>query len=164
MALLDAPNVFGHTIFCDDIRDEVGGKVTFVGVYTSNIFVHVPFPATLPVFAFGITLFQKRSVFVPNIGLRVFLPGDPDDAASIQAELGEKQVGAIEAQLSANRNFLHPDALAPVEANSYPTLRANLKFQQLHLKQPGIMRVRAVIGDDMVRLGSIGVSPAPQSS
>jgi hypothetical protein len=31
------PDFYGYSIFCDDIRLEIDGKVTYVGAYTSGI-------------------------------------------------------------------------------------------------------------------------------
>src|ERR1700732_4431798 len=87
MALLDPPDFFGTTIFCDDIRQEIGGKITFIGSYGTEMVVQGVFPAVLAKFAFGITFMQRRSVFEPKIGLRIFMPGDADDAPSITADM-----------------------------------------------------------------------------
>lgn len=35
-----------ETLYCDDIRQEIGGKFSFIGVYSGSLFVHA-FPATL---------------------------------------------------------------------------------------------------------------------
>lgn len=40
-------NRFAHAIFCDDIRQELGGKFTFVGVYGAKLLVPA-FPGVLP--------------------------------------------------------------------------------------------------------------------
>lgn len=39
---------YGITLFCDDIRAEVGGKLTYVGHYTGDLIVHSNAPAVLP--------------------------------------------------------------------------------------------------------------------
>ena len=39
---------FGLTIFCDDIRREVGGKLTFVGVYGANLEIVGQLPTIIP--------------------------------------------------------------------------------------------------------------------
>jgi hypothetical protein len=39
---------FGITIFCDDVRSEIGGKFTYVGVYSANLQITGEAPATLP--------------------------------------------------------------------------------------------------------------------
>ena len=36
-----------HTVFCDDIRQEIGGKVSLIGVYSGKMLVS-SFPAVLP--------------------------------------------------------------------------------------------------------------------
>jgi hypothetical protein len=36
-----------ETLFCDDIRHEVGGKLSYIGVYSGGLFVRA-FPVTLP--------------------------------------------------------------------------------------------------------------------
>lgn len=40
-------NKFVSTVFCDDVRHEIGGKVTYVGIYGGTMFVN-SFPAELP--------------------------------------------------------------------------------------------------------------------
>jgi hypothetical protein len=107
-------------------------------------------------FAMGITLFQRKMIFVPKVELRIFLPGDPDDTPSIQAEA---TMGAAAA--SAETGALHPEARAS-EDEGYVGMNHQLRFAQLPIKQPGMLKVRVVIGTDMVRLGSLRISPPPQ--
>jgi hypothetical protein len=156
MALLQGPDVYGYTIFCDDIRQEVGGKLSFMGAYSGTMIVHLPFPAQLPTFAMGITLLQRASAFVSKVGLRVSLPGDPEDAPSIQAEAADSVESAAAAAVSAEE-----DASGSAE-DGYLSLNAHLKFVQLVIKQPGLIKVRAAIGDNLIRLGSLRVSAPPQ--
>jgi hypothetical protein len=40
----------GYSIFCDDIRNEVGGKLSFIGCYNAVMFVPSQFPCLLPKF------------------------------------------------------------------------------------------------------------------
>ena len=42
----------GSTIFCDDIRYEINGKVTLVGVYAADMVLPNDFPVTLPKICF----------------------------------------------------------------------------------------------------------------
>lgn len=150
MVLLDTPDWFGNTIFCDDIRQEFDGKVTFVGTYSGVMIVHVPFPLLLPKFGFGISFSQKKSLFVPNLTLRIFLPGDADDAPSIQTDTSEVSAGAAAQQAAMNSPLPSPD-------QKFIGLRANLIFSPLTITQPGWIKVRIVRGDDMIRLGSLAV-------
>jgi hypothetical protein len=163
MALLQSPDVFGHTIICDDIRQEEGtGKLFYIGVYNAAILTHSPFPFALSL-AFAISISQRRAVFVPKVGIRIFLPGDQETQASFQADVGETSEGAVASQLQQARESIHPDAQAPPD-ESFPTMRAIFKFQQFNIPQPGLLKVRAVIGDDMIRIGGIAVSPFPTAA
>lgn len=160
MALLSSPDVYGFTLFCDDIRQEVDGKLTYIGVYSADMVVHVPFPVTLPKFAFGITFLQHKRIFDPNIGLRIFLPGDLPNEASIQGNLSEKAEGSIGAGLDAQERLRHPSVRRDPEDEQVVVLHANAILGGLIIKEPGKIRVRAVRGEDMIRLGSLRISPA----
>ena len=153
MRLLDAPDFFGYTIFCDDIRREADGKMIFVGVYIGQMLVNIPFPVTLPKFGFSISFWQKKELFVPKLGIRIFLPGDSDDSPSITAEMSEAQGGAA----------LEFAAQPPSWAQNDPTmvtLYANLIFVPLPIKQQGTIKVRIVRNDELIRVGSLWVTPA----
>ena len=44
---MDAPRVF-YCLFCDDIRREVGGKTSLIGIYHGDIIFNSPKPALYP--------------------------------------------------------------------------------------------------------------------
>lgn len=161
MVLLPPPDVYGYTIFCDDIRSEADGKISYIGAYGGHMFVHVGFPITLPKFGFAMFLFQRIDDFVPELGIRIFLPGDPDEAASIQAQMGEVVEGATMAQVDAQKSAVHPAANLP-EDSPMVSMQANLVLAPLVIKEPGQIRVRAVRKGDLVRLGGMTISPVPQ--
>src|SRR5271155_5738881 len=101
MNLVDPPDVYGSTVFCEDIRREISGAQSYIGVVTGRIFVQGTFPITLPKFAFAIAIMQSRRIFQPSVGIRIFLPGDGDENASIQAAIGEQEPGASLAAVDA---------------------------------------------------------------
>jgi hypothetical protein len=159
--LIDSPDVFGSTIFCDDTRIEAAGKLIHIGVYRGAMTIHVPFPVSLPTFSFVISLSQRISVFDPKITFRVFLPGDPDDAssdeASIVSETNEDTPGD-----RIKRAATTSDTLGiPDEHRKFIRSYATLRFNALELKQPGQIKVRADIGGKRYRIGSISVVAAP---
>jgi hypothetical protein len=154
MALLDRPDFYGDTVFCDDIRHEVGGKVSYIGSYQGSMFISAAFPITLPKFGFAITFLQKRTNFEPNLGVRIFMPGDSDDAPSIQADLIEQGQGTIAAETRAQSRHL-------LTEHSMIALRSNLLFSPLIISRPGIIQVRILRRGDLVRLGDLSVELAP---
>lgn len=62
--------IFGYTVFCDDIREEVNGKHTLVGCYSGGLKFHQEPPATRSKLCAWTTLllpkeytFQKAKIF-----------------------------------------------------------------------------------------------------
>ncbi|HEY1543185.1 MAG TPA: hypothetical protein VGG01_12310 [Xanthobacteraceae bacterium] len=149
------PDVYGFTEFCDDVRQEVGGKFSYIGVYGGNMFIHGPFPITLGKFCLAITLMQLREGFEPNIGLKIFLPGDSEDAPSIDAEFQETKEGAIAEQTAAQAAGL------PKPDFSFVAMNTKLIFSPFTINQPGDMRVRAVRRGELIRLGGLRIIAAP---
>ena len=158
--LVDSPDVFGSTVFCDDTRMEATGKLIHIGVYQAAMSIHVPFPVRLPTFSFAISLTQKVNIFDPKVTYRIFLPGDPDDTsdeASIIAEMNEAVVGGFIKQADALSDALG----VPEERRKYVHTFSNLAFQTLEIKEPGLIKVRADIGGNRYRIGSLSIAPAP---
>jgi len=141
----ESPDVFGNTVFCDDIREEVGGKVSLIGAYMGGMNVHSPFPATVVKFAFAISLWQRHTRYRRNISFRVYLPGDEDETPSIESQLEAPPI--------------------PEEATHTPfvVIRANLSLTGMVIKEAGPIRVRAFMDGVLYPIGSLMVTQAPTS-
>jgi hypothetical protein len=155
MKLRDYPDVSGDTIFCDDIRQEVGGKISFMGCYPGTIFLHAPFPFTFPKFCFYITLVQRREVLDPNIEIRVYLPGDAEDAPSLRVEGAETSSGAVAEQTAKEVEGL------PLSDQRVVAAHIALTATPLVFKEAGILNVRAVRQGELIRLGARRIVLAP---
>jgi Family of unknown function (DUF6941) len=145
---VDAPDFFGYTVFCDDIRFEVNGKFTYVGVYSGRMSVNASFPATLPKFGIAVTFYQLKEKFVPHLGLRVFLPGDSGEEASIQGDFGETSEGAIRQQIESQPR---------IPETKYITMNAGLVLSPLIIKEPGSITVRVLRDDKLYRVGHLSI-------
>jgi hypothetical protein len=158
MITVDPPVAFGHTIFCDDIRFEVGGKLTYVGAYAQGkMFVHSPFPVVLPKLCLGISYFQKATEVILPTKFMVFLPGDTEDKPSITSEPTEKD--ARQALAAA-----HDLAIKLKIEIGLAHIHTQIVIAPLNLTQEGVIRVRAVRGDELIRLGGISVCRPLQPS
>jgi hypothetical protein len=158
METVDTPDVYGFTVFCEDIRREIHGGVSLIGVVSGAISVSGQFPVNIPKFSFAVALLQRRPVFNPNVRVWIFLPGDDDQNASIQTALAEPQPGATVAALNATTPIKEKD-------QAYATLNGHLTFAPLTLKTEGVIKVRAIIGEKIYRLGALFVSQqSPASS
>jgi hypothetical protein len=155
--LVDVPDVYGHTVFCDDIRQEITGKFLFVGVYNTLMVIGAPFPVQLPRLCFSISITQRRELFVPKIGFRIFVPGDADDAPSIEGDMGEVSDGAV-----LNGASAASDAIGiPKSERLFTGVFSNLMFDNFVVNEPGLIKVRADIKGKRYKLGSLRVAQAP---
>ncbi len=135
-------DVFGHTIFCDDIRIEIEGKVTYVGSYVGSMLVKVPFPFTLPKFCFGVIFHQRREIYDPKLSLRIHLPGDAEDKPSVEADVQP------------------PQDLGKDLGGEFYVIGTNMTFAPLVINSPGSIRVRMLRDGILHRIGSLNVTPA----
>jgi len=161
MKLVDAPDAWGYTIFCDDIRVEIGHKLTYVEVYGGRMLVHGAFPAAISKLCLGIVYYQRLSKGVLPVKINVFLPGDPDEKPSVQAEMPPEATQHAVESSEALESRAHTKP-----ASSFVTANMQLALTPLTISQPGLILVRAVRGDELIRLGTLVVDAAtevPQS-
>jgi hypothetical protein len=153
MITAEAPEVYGYTIFCDDIRAEVGGKFTYVGAYSGNMFVQGEFPLTIPKFALGVVYMQRHDKIILPVKFWVFFPGDDEDKPSMQVEAPPEATQQI--------------AIAAAQQKmDYATAYMHFGIANLVIREPGTMKVRAVRGDELIRLGALQIlrAPTPEGS
>ncbi len=144
----------GYTIFCDDIRHEVTGKTTLVGVYNNQMIVAGAMPITLPQIFAAITLRLEP----PAVGLKaivkIFRSDDSEPLFVFEAD-----IEPMDAQLI-------PMQLPNLESDSvtFMTIGITAQMQSLVIDKPCALKVRAFIGDDEVRLGSLQIMVVPQEA
>jgi hypothetical protein len=149
---------FGYTVFCDDIRNEVGGKNTYVGVYTGNLAVP-SFPAILPKFGIVATLLEPRAMAEArdwNITVHIYLPGDATDGPTLTASLPPVPK-ELYATLDASPVPDDPDVPRLIMVS------AGFILSPMTLREPGRIKVRALYKDEtIIKLGSIKIEAARQ--
>ena len=149
MSVVTWPSPYGYTIFCDDIRREIGGKNTYVGVYNAELIVQSSPPIIIARLALAITYHEKVDEDSKPVEIRVYFPGDADHNPRFSAMLPEdfrKTVPVLD-------DTAQTDAM--VSVTSY------LNLSPVELNAEGIIRVRAYRGDDEIRLGSLRVKFNP---
>jgi hypothetical protein len=152
MKLRAPPEAFGNAIFCDDIRMEIGNKITYVGCYFGYMFLP-DFPATIPRLCVAVTYSQKRGKVVLPVKFVIFLPEDPEDKPSIQFGTPDEVSEAALADMEAT-------AVALGESPQLATFSAQIGITGLSFAEPGAIKVRAVRGNELVRLGTLRISRA----
>lgn len=78
-----------ETLFCDDIRHEMGGKLSYIGVYSGGLFVP-SFPFTLPKLCLSVRIVTPVREPLCSLILRVL----KDDAVLQEIAVDEQQLVA----------------------------------------------------------------------
>ena len=142
------PSPYGYTIFCDDVREEVLGKLTLVGVYRGEMTVIlVPGQSmNIPKLHALTYYFERPDERHEPLELRVYLPGDAEDAPSQRTEIPP-------------RDEPPPGAFSDAEGADDPRIQLMFGFQfaPLVVRESGYLKVRLQRGDKVYRLGAMGI-------
>lgn len=129
----------GYTIFCDDVRQEIGGKVTLVGMYAGRLITDIP------------VMLPKLSLFIiyqEKIGMRA-------SKFNLQVLGMDNEVLWEQAFNSADGHVLHSDEPEPRAVQ----LAVPLFIMPFQIDKPGYISVRALRGKHEIDLGSLAISP-----
>jgi hypothetical protein len=140
---------FGYSIFCDDIRNEPGGKLSFIGCYNGAMFVSSTFPLELPKFCVHVHILSPANRPYSSILARCYAPG-------VEKPIVEEP---IEPPTQGKQTDLTANLESVVSAPVYIVAGASLIFTPLQIDRPGLIRVRAVVdgASEEIRLGSLRV-------
>jgi len=132
-------STFGLTEFCDDIRDEVDGKKSLIGVYTGDLFVDRGFPAIIPQLAVYVTLVEPFDQSREPVTVKVFVPGEKADQVIVDVDLPVDR-------------FERADNISDSEC-LYSVL--SFRMTPLLIFREGRIKVRAYKGSEEIKLGTI---------
>lgn len=148
MNSINWPSVFGYTLFCDDIRQEVNGKVTLVGVYGGEMTVFADLPTLLPKLALAVNYYETPDQTEEHLELLIFFPGDSEDAPTSRAKVPSEAI----AELRKSGQI----AALPAE-DQRVGITMHVVFSPVTVKEDGFVRVRMARGQDVIRLGSLRI-------
>lgn len=152
--MTDWKEPYGFSIFCDDIRHEMGGKLSYMGVYGADMVVHRQFPITIPMLV--IVVYYNIDAKDPDrddVELWVSVPGEE--------ETPSYRIGIPIADLcDALSEEQKTRALAE---NTVLRLSFNIEVSPIKLQEPGRIKVRIKRKDSIIRLGTLLVVDANAS-
>ncbi len=140
---------YGYTIFCDDVRQEMGNKTSHVGIYRGKLIINAPLPVLLPKFFLVVHYFERPNESTEPVSLHIYMPGDAEGEPTVTQELPLDD---------ARSKTPEPEIL---ESDPLLALTFHHMFAPLELKSEGRIRVRAYRGDLEVRLGTLTVISTP---
>jgi hypothetical protein len=139
---------FGTAIFCDDVRFESFNKISLIGVYGYELVLFGTFPATLPKLGIFTSVRFHKTRKVSGVDMRIYFPGDPSEAPSHSQHLPVELTPG---------EFLLPDLAEYPDPSEFYGFNHPFLFSPIVIKQAGHIRVRAIAGDIVVKVGSLKV-------
>ena len=137
----------GQTIFCDDIRQEVNGKLTLVGVYGPQMIILGSFPISIPVLNALIYLRVGSEQGNKACVVRVIREAETDEIlAEFKLDIPELDIAVQQAQRGKEDSVV-----------SFAEMRIPVRLSLLTFKEHCRLKVRAYIEDDEIRLGVLDV-------
>lgn len=141
-----------ESTYCDDIRMELGGKLSFIGVYNGGMLVP-GFPATLPKF---------------YIAFKVLIPSDnPSDSVTIRVLKGEQLIGEMKYDSPQHPIEGMPDSVNLKDLERVTIIQSAFAFSPLVIEAPCNLKLRALTSDGEELKGlalSISAPPEGQAS
>lgn len=137
----------GYTTFCDDIREEVGGKSTLVGCYTGELVHQAEYPLTLPKLGLFAQLLVPPDKMPQVFELSVDFVPTGQTLINMSNDLAGLDVNAL----------LTPKDPDDEDEERYIVLASKIILSPLVVSQDGKLRVRAMLDGQLVRLGSLKI-------
>lgn len=127
-----------QSIFCDDIRHEIGGKLSYIGVYTSKLLVPA-FPVVVPKLCVAISAVTLVDRPFKKFSIRILKDAD----VLVETVLTDAQlVQGIEALADSPKEKF---------GDRCQVLQLSLVFSPFPIEAPCLLRVRAETEDDELR-------------
>ncbi len=123
-----------ETLFCDDIRHEMGGKLSYIGVYSGSLFVQA-FPVTLAKLCLSVKIVTPADQPLRSLKLRV-----------LKNEDVLQEIVVDEEQLAAASDLTDDSTEEPGKERVHVT-QFMLVFSPIEFDGPCIFRVLAQTED-----------------
>jgi len=132
---------FGWCLFCDDVRNEAGGKVSYMGVYGADIVFAQPLPVVVPQFAIVANyMVDIDDEVTEDVILEVRLPGDEEPLVRSAVPMAEVR-----------------RAKKPQAGARYLSASAKLIISPCEFKAEGFVEVWITRGSSPMKIGSLAV-------
>ena len=144
-------NRYVNTIFCDDIRHEVGNKFSYMGVYSVDMFVP-GFPVVLPKLCLALKVATPYSNPFRKLTLRIL----KDKEIIAEGNLDEKELA----------NFVESINDAATEENGirFHMFQSTFIFSPFQLDAPCTLRVRVETEEGEIRGPGLRIKQVPSNA
>lgn len=152
------------TLYCDDIRQEINGKFSYIGVYQSELIAQ-SLPITLPKLC--IVIMVRSPIDDPPQSLTVQIRKNEGDRADESAEEILREISVSEEELANAANSIDASVDDGVNREDrMQRLQFMVTFSPMQLDNPCLIRVYAWADDERLRGPGLKVKqaePTPSS-
>lgn len=139
----------GSAIFCEDIRHELSGQMTMVGVFQGGIMLppETSFPATIPRLGVYFKFIERPGESDADVRVRLYSPGFEEPLVDHLLEAPE------------DRHFImeRPPGIPPEDFDPTNSLEGSFVVSPFPLQREGHVIIRAVRGEEELSLGALHV-------
>ena len=136
---------YGITVFCDDIRNEIGGKCSYIGAYNGELLLP-EIPSVLPKLGFAVQVVLPRIEESLKLELMIYFPSDELESPSIRFPAKIDGIGA-------DVNAQYGDDDVPPHAK----MLQQIILSPVEIKKEGLIKVRAAVNDEVIKCGILRV-------
>jgi hypothetical protein len=140
------PNVGGLALFCDDIRLEAGGKVSYMGIYGNDMLISGPSPVLLPKLSIAAHIQIPSSLERAN--LKVLVLRDTDG--------NSEELISMEGEIERPPNI-------EVADNTFTQAILHLNAVPFQITKDCDVKVRAYVDGEEFKLGTLPIRFVDQS-
>lgn len=137
---------FAYAIFCDDIRNEVNGKISLMGIF-GNLMYLPEFPAVLPKLCAVLTASTPANRPFQSVSFK----GTMDENVVFEMALDSNQMEQMRQQSSGL-----------IEDPKGFEAKAMVVLSPLHLAAPTKIKISIVADGEEIECGGLQISKAPE--
>ena len=137
-------SAFMETIYCDDVRSEIGNKLSFMGIYGPNILLN-EFPAILSKLCAVMSLHMPAETQAETVTF--FLYKDDEEVGRSTAHIADVRKAATQLREFDDERRL--------------TIRFIAQMAPLQLEGPCRLKARAEVDGETIKGGSLVVEKTP---
>lgn len=155
----DRNKAWGFVLFGDDMRVEVGGKISLMGMYQADMFFpeKMPLPIIVPKLVLMIMYFEIHGSLREDLTFKVTYGAENTVVAELP--VSRKDIDAGQEQVRAQRASTDPIE----DSERILSLRMPVVLSPFGVNRLGRLRIRAHYGDGKIlKLGSIAIGQVPE--
>ena len=137
-----------QTIYCDDIRKEVNGKLSYIGVYSGSLYVK-KFPITLPKLALSVKVISPIDKPLESMTLRILKDEEIFQEIVVDKDQLEEASQALEGTLSEENN------------ERLQLVQFIFIFSPFPIEKEFVLRVRVQTEDEELKGVALKIEEAP---